>query len=216
MNNDALIEKLTDEVIKRLPQVLPIPVEASGRHVHLSQEDVEKLFGPGHRLTFKRELSQPGQFLCEERVSLKGAKGELKNVAVLGPARKRTQIELSKTDSAAIGAEAPVRESGDTAGSAPLSISANGVTIGVAEGGIVALRHLHVTPRDARLLGVHDGERISVRVNGARPAILEETLVREGENYSTTIHLDFDEANACGYSKGVTANLVAISEDSQR
>lgn len=212
MNNDALIEKLTEEVIKRLPQALPIPVEASGRHVHLSQGDVERLFGAGHSLTFKRELSQPGQFLCEERVSLKGSKGELKNVAVLGPARKNTQIELSKTDASALGADAPVRESGDTAGSAPITITAGGASVSAPEGAIVALRHLHVTPRDAALLGVRDGERICVRINGTRPAILEDTLVREGANYSTTIHLDFDEANACGYSKGTTATLVRISD----
>lgn len=195
-------------MLKRLPETLAIPVEASGRHVHLTQADVEKLFGTSRRLTFKRELSQPGQFLSEERVCLKGPKGELKNVAVLGPARRRTQIELSLTDAAALGISAPVRESGDTAGSAPISISANGADIEAAEGAIIALRHLHVTPRDAKLLNVRDGERVCVRVNGTRPAVLADTLVRESEDYRTTIHLDFDEANACGYSKGTTANIV--------
>ncbi len=208
MNKDALIKKLADEVAARLPETLPIPVEASGRHVHLTQAAVEKLFGAGHKLTFKRELSQPGQFLCEERVTLKGPKGEIKNAAVLGPVRKSIQIELSLTDAAALGVPSPLRESGDTKSSSPITLTAGENKMDAEEGAIVALRHLHITPHDARLLKVSDGEHVCVRVNGARPVIFEDVLVRESESYSTAIHLDFDEANACGYSKGTTANIV--------
>lgn len=204
----ALPDGLADEIVRRLPYMLPIPVEASGRHVHLSQSDAEALFGRGHSLTPRRPLSQPGQYLCEERVSLRGPKGELKNVAVLGPARSGTQVELSMTDAAAIGAAAPVRESGDTAASGAVAVfSDGGASVELREGVIVAKRHLHATPNDAKCLGVADGDVVSVRIEGARPAVFEEVAVRVSEKFSTTIHIDYDEANACGFSKGVTARL---------
>jgi propanediol utilization protein len=183
-------------------------VEASGRHVHLKREHVDLLFGKGYELTPKRDLSQPGQYLCEERLTLKTDKGILKNVAVLGPVRKDTQVELSLTDAMSLGVDAPVKESGDITGSASITIVSALGEVKIGEGVIVAMRHLHATPKDAVLLGVKDKDLISIRIHGLRPVIFEDVLVRVSEKYSTTVHIDYDEANACGYRPGTMASIV--------
>ena len=206
--NNINLEILTEEVLRRLPKFLRIPVEASGRHVHLKREHVDKLFGPGHELTPKSDLSQPGQYLCEERVTLKTDKGILKNVAVLGPVRKDTQVELSLTDAMSIRVDAPVKESGDIKGSAPITIVSDKGEIIIHEGVIVAMRHLHTTLKDAEVLGVKDQDFVSIRIAGTRPVIFEDVLVRVNENYSTVVHIDYDEANACGYRPGTTGNII--------
>ena len=169
---------------------------------------MDKLFGPGHELTPKSDLSQPGQYLCEERVTLKTDKGILKNVAVLGPVRKDTQVELSLTDAMSIRVDAPVKESGDIKGSAPITIVSDKGEIIIHEGVIVAMRHLHTTLKDAEVLGVKDQDFVSIRIAGTRPVIFEDVLVRVNENYSTVVHIDYDEANACGYRPGTTGNII--------
>lgn len=202
------LDILTEEVLIRLPRFLKIPVEASGRHVHLKREHVDLLFGKGYELTPRRDLSQPGQYLCEERLTLKTDKGILRDVAILGPVRKDTQVELSLTDAMSIGVDAPVKESGDIKGSASITIISDLGEVNIREGVIVAMRHLHTTPKDAVLLSVKDQDLISIRIDGLRPVIFEDVLVRVNEKYSTAVHIDYDEANACGYIPGTTASIV--------
>lgn len=174
-----------------------IPVEISAKHVHLSQEHVEALFGAGYTLTPKRDLSQPGQFLCEERVTLVGPKGTFKNVAVLGPVRSRTQVELSATDARTLGIKAPLRLSGDLAGCPGVYIQAGDAMVRADESVMVAQNHIHMTPGDARRLGVHDGEVVSVRMDTDRPLTFDGVLVRATDTSALAMHIDFDEANAC-------------------
>ena len=174
-----------------------IPVEISAKHVHLSQEHVEALFGAGYTLTPKRDLSQPGQFLCEERVTVVGPKGTFKNVAVLGPVRSRTQVALSATDARALGVKAPLRLSGDLAGCPGVFIQAGDAMVRADESVMVAQNHIHMTPADAQRLGVHDGEVVSVRMDTERPLTFDHVLVRATDTSALAMHIDFDEANAC-------------------
>ena len=185
-----------------------VEVEASGRHVHLSPADVERLFGRGYGLTRVRDLSQPGQFVCKERVSVSGPKGTLKNVVVLGPPRTETQVEVSLTDSLTLGIKPPVRQSGDIAGSPGAVLSFGEQQISIDRGVIVAKRHMHVAAADAERLKVRDNELVSIEVMGSRPAILQDTVVRVSDKYATYVHIDYDEANACGYEKGVSCRIV--------
>ena len=179
-------DRIVDAVLDALLKSGVVIVEVSARHVHLSQTDLEKLFGAGASLTPKRELSQPGQYLSEERVTIIGPKGRKERTAVLGPVRPNTQIELSKTDCAALGVAAPVRESGKTQGSA-------GITL---EGAIIAHNHVHLTPEDARAIGVADGQHVSVEVLTERPVIFSDVIIRVSEKFRSRMHIDVDEANA--------------------
>ncbi|PUU85957.1 MAG: propanediol utilization protein, partial [Halanaerobium sp.] len=171
-------------------------LEASGRHVHLSQTDVDKLFGKGYKLTPKRELSQPGQFLAEEKVKLIGKKGIIEKAAVLGPARSHSQVELSKTDSIKLGINAPLRFSGNIDNSASVFIASSDNVIKLKEGVIIAKRHIHMRPKDADVLGVEDGEIVSVEALTERPVIFKDVLIRVNKDYSLSMHIDYDEANA--------------------
>ena len=176
-------------------------VETSARHVHLTQEHLEILFGNGYELTKKKSLSQPGQFACEERVTVVGSKGEFKGISILGPVRKATQIELSATDARSIGITAPLRESGDVAGSGACKIIGPAGEIEITEGVIVAKRHIHATPAEAEKLGVKDGEVVSVKIDtDGRSLIFRDVVVRVNENYALAMHIDTDESNAasCG------------------
>ncbi|MBQ5325854.1 MAG: phosphate propanoyltransferase [Oscillospiraceae bacterium] len=174
-------------------------VETSARHIHLSQEHVDILFGAGHQLTHKKDLSQPGQFACEERVTVVGPKRELKNVSILGPVRKESQVELSATDARSIGLNAPVRESGVLEGSAPCKLVGPAGEVELAQGVIVAKRHIHITPEDAQAFGVSDKEIVKVKVDSdGRSLIFDDVVVRVSASYATAMHIDTDEANACG------------------
>ena len=174
-------------------------VETSARHIHLSQEHVDILFGAGHQLTHKKDLSQPGQFACEERVTVVGPKRELKNVSILGPVRKESQVELSATDARSIGLNAPVRESGVLEGSAPYKLVGPAGEVELAQGVIVAKRHIHITPEDAQAFGVSDKEIVKVKVDSdGRSLIFDDVVVRVSASYATAMHIDTDEANACG------------------
>ncbi|MGL4730285.1 MAG: ethanolamine utilization phosphate acetyltransferase EutD [Clostridium sp.] len=205
------INYIVDQVVKRLAcdkEDKGILVEASGRHIHLSKDTVEKLFGKGYELTKKRDLSQPGQYLCEEKVMLIGPKGVLQNVSVLGPARDNTQVELSKSDAVSIGVKAPLRMSGDIKGSAPITLAAKDSVVRIEEGVIVAKRHIHITPEDAKKYGVKDKEDVMVRINGERSLIFDEVSVRVSDKFNTVLHLDYDEANACSYTKDTYCEIV--------
>ena len=179
-----------------------ILVETSARHVHLSKDDLAKLFGEGAELTFKKALSQPGQFACEERVKLVGPKKEIANVIILGPVRPATQIELSYTDARTLGIDAPLRESGNVAGTPGLKLVGPAGEVEVAEGAIVAKRHIHMTPADAETYGVENGQIVSVKIDSERSAVLGDVVVRVNPNFALAMHIDTDEANAaCAFGK---------------
>ncbi|MBU5591914.1 phosphate propanoyltransferase [Clostridium sp. MSJ-4] len=205
------INYIIDEVIKRLKEKKDdkgILVEASGKHVHLSQKDVDVLFGPGYELKKQRDLSQPGQYLCEEKVTLIGPKGVMQNVAVLGPVRKDTQVEISKSDAVLLGVKAPVRMSGDIKQSAPISLATKTAAITIEEGVIVAKRHLHITPEEALKYGIKNNDIIKFKVNSDRSLIFDEVAVRVSDKFSTVVHIDYDEANACGFVKGMRGEIL--------
>lgn len=172
-------------------------VETSARHVHLTKEAIATLFGEGYELTPKKMLSQPGQFACEERVTVAGPRGEIKNVSILGPARSANQVEVSFTDARALGLTPPVRESGDIAGSAPCKIIGPKGEIDISEGVIVAKRHIHFTPADAEAFGIKDKDVVSVRIKTSdRSLIFEDVVCRVNPNFSLAMHIDTDESNA--------------------
>lgn len=212
MNNmeNIDINKLCEMVLKELncaDKKLQIPVEASGRHVHLSKAHVEELFGKGYEMTILRELSQPGQYLYKEKVRLIGPKGVIENVAILGPARDNTQVELSLTDSRILGVKAPVRNSGDTAGSGAVYIASGDKLVQIEEGTIISNRHIHMSDEDARNFGVKDKDLVNVRVMGSRALIFEEVLIRVNPNFRLSMHIDYDEANACGLNKDTVGEI---------
>lgn len=173
-----------------------IPLEVSARHVHLTQEAVEVLFGRGYTLTQKRDLSQPGEFLSGERVKLVTAKGEIANVAVLGPVRKQIQVELSATDCRGLGVQAPLRLSGDVSGAGDVLIIGPAGMVDAKGSVIVAKAHIHMLPEDAQKYGVTDGQTVCVRIQSGRPITLEGVVVRVKPSFKLALHIDFDEANA--------------------
>ncbi len=183
-------------------------IEGSARHVHLKREDVEALFGNGYTLRKKRDLLQPGEFLTEEKVAVTGPRGTVERVSVLGPERKASQAEVSMTDARALGLAAPVRLSGDVAGSAPVRLTGPAGSVELAEGCIVAKRHLHITPADAEAFGIDGRETVRIKVGGERGLVFEEVAVRVSENFFTEVHLDYDEMNAAGLSGEVYGEIL--------
>ena len=177
-----------------------VEMEASGRHVHVTAQQALVLFG--HPLTPKRPLSQPGQYLAGERVTVTGPKGEFRNVAVLGPERKEAQVEISLTDARALGIDAPVRLSGDVSGSPGAVIVGNCGRVALSQGVIAAKRHIHLTPEDAARFGVRDKQTVKLKAYTCRPVIFEDVAVRVSPEFASYVHLDYDEANACGFQKG--------------
>ncbi len=179
-----------------------ILVETSARHVHLCAADLEKLFGEGAELTHKKDLSQPGQFACEERVKLVGPKKEIANVIILGPVRPATQVELSYTDARTLGVDAPLRESGDLAGTPGLKLVGPAGEVDIEAGVIVAKRHIHMTPEDAATYGVENGQIVSVKIDSERSALLGDVVIRVSPKFKLAMHIDTDEANAaCAFGK---------------
>lgn len=173
-------------------------VETSARHVHVSKETLETLFGKGFELTVKKELSQPGQYASEQRVTVVGPKKELANVSILGPCRNADQVELSASDARSIGIAAPVRESGDIAGSGACKLVGPCGEVELKEGVIVAKRHIHVTPEDAEKLNVKDKEIVKVACGGeGRKLVFDDVVIRVSEKFVTAMHIDTDESNAC-------------------
>ena len=184
-------------------------VETSARHVHLSDEHLKILFGENATLTKKKDLSQPGQFACEERVDVVGPKKTLGRVSVLGPTRAQTQVELSMTDARSIGIDAPIRESGVLEGSAPCKLVGPAGEVELTEGVIVAMRHIHTTPEDAAEMGVSNGEIVSLKVETeGRSLIFGDVVVRVSPKYATVVHIDTDEANAANCKGEVYGEIV--------
>ncbi len=184
-------------------------VETSARHVHVTDADLETLFGKGAKLTPKKDLSQPGQFACVERVDVIGPKREIKNVSILGPTRSATQVELSLTDARSIGVSAPVRESGDIAGSGACKLVGPCGEVELKEGVIAAKRHIHATPADAERMGLVDKQVVSVKIDSdGRSLVLGDVVVRVNKSYSWAMHIDTDESNAAGCSGEVYGEII--------
>ena len=192
------VDTLATEIVR----LLTIEMEASGRHIHLTRTHVDALFGVGYKLTPIKELSQPGQFACKERVTLVGPKGELKNVVVLGPERGESQVEISLTDAVVLGIAPPVRQSGDLTGTPGLTVRNADRMVTLDHGLIAAQRHIHMTPEDAARWGVADNQTVRLKTFTARPVVFDDVVVRVSPKFRTMVHLDYDEANACGFKMG--------------
>ena len=188
------------ELIEAVLGRIFVPLEASGRHVHLTEDQAQTLFG--HGLTIERELSQPGQYLCRERVSVLGPKGEFRNVAVLGPARKEAQVEISLTDGKTLGIVPPVRLSGYVKNSPGCTLAGPQGKVELTQGVIAAQRHIHLTPEEGKRFGVSDKQVVKLQSFTARPCIFENVVVRISSDFAAAVHLDYDEANGCGFRKG--------------
>lgn len=184
-----------------------IPVGISARHVHVSREDLDILYGKGYQLTVKKDLSQPGQFACNETVDLVTEKSTFKNVRILGPERKATQVELSMTDAMKLRLNPPVRDSGDLQGSAGVTIVGPQGTVKIEQGVIVACRHIHMTPADAELYGVKDKEVVKVKCDGERGLVFDKVLIRVNDQYKLEMHIDTDEGNAALLGNSSTIEL---------
>ncbi|MBN8442789.1 MAG: acetate/propionate family kinase [Thauera sp.] len=188
----------------------PIPIEISAHHVHLSQADVDKLFGPGHQLTPQHELSQPGQYACAEKVHLVGPKGRIANVRVLGPTRKETQVEIAMTEQFKVGIQPPIRESGDLANTPGITLEGPAGSTTIERGVICAQRHIHMTPEDALRLHVRDKYIVRVRIEGERELIYGDVVVRVSPSYRLAMHIDTDEGNAANIRTGMVGYIDAI------
>ena len=185
-----------------------IPISISARHVHLTQEHVETLYGKGHQLTVRTKLSQPGQFACEEAVRVVGPKGAINHVRVLGPVRDETQIEISRTDEISLGIDAPIRPSGSLEGTPGLRLEGPAGALDLKRGAIQAARHIHMSPDDAQRFGVKDKDWVMVRVPGERGIIFDDVLVRVNAQYRLDMHLDTDEGNAADLHPVATGLLI--------
>lgn len=194
------------ELADYLAQTLFVTVEASGRHVHVTKEQAIRLFG--HDLTEDRPLSQPGQYLSRERVTIRTGKGEFQNVAVLGPCRKEAQVEISRTDAVVLGLDPPIRLSGKTKDSPGILLLGSKGELTLPSGVIIAQRHIHMPPEEARRRNLTDGQQVRLRVPGKRPVTFERVIVRVDPSFAPAAHLDFDEANACALGKNALGLIV--------
>ena len=224
VKDEELIQNVVSQVVRKLVagevenlraegarQAAPndrVPVNASNRHVHLSREHADILFGPGFSFRKMKDLSQPGQFACDECVLVAGPKGALEKVRILGPVRGKTQIEILASDQFTLGVTAPVRQSGDLAGSAAATIVGPLGSVRIEEGVIIAQRHIHLDPASAEAMGLKDKEKVSVAVEGPRPVLFRDVLVRVHAEYARDMHIDLDEANACLIKNGTLCKVV--------
>jgi acetate kinase len=218
-DEERAIAEETAEIARERDKVgapKPIPVAISARHIHLTTATVEKLFGPGHRLTHRSDLSQPGQFACEETVTIVGPKRSIEGVRVLGPVRKADQVEISRTDEFFLGLDAPVRDSGDTKGTPGITLVGPKGTVSIPEGVICARRHIHMHPHDAEAYGVADGDVVEVAIDSAgRDLVFGDVLIRVSDKFRLEMHVDTDEANAAELTPG-TVGMLASTEGQAR
>lgn len=216
-------KNMLDEVVKQVMQALEkatslekqnmdIPVGVSNRHIHLSAEHIEILFGAGHTLTWQKDLKQVGEFAAAETVTMVGPKGVIRGVRVLGPVRKSTQAEISRTDGFSLGVVPPLRDSGDIEQSASITIVGTQGSVTLTEGLICATRHIHMHNDDARHFGVSDGERVWVETGGTRAVTLKNVLVRVKPDFCLEFHIDTDEANATGLKNGDVVTIARCQE----
>lgn len=206
---EMFVKLVTRLVIEELEKFqCSVPIGVSNRHIHLDRKDMDILFGQDSELTFKKELGQPGQYACEETVTLHGPKGELGRVRVLGPLRSESQVEISVTDGFALGVKPPIRESGKLEGTPGVTIIGPKGTIEKDTGTIAALRHIHLTPEDAQRMGVRDKQMVKVEIRGLRGGIFHNVLIRVSEQFAPEMHIDVDEANAFGVKNGDRAYII--------
>lgn len=212
MQNVELITRLVMESLNKQEEKsgkgYMVPIGVSARHIHLTQSDLEVLFGPGYQLTKKKDL-MGGQFASNELVTIVGLKlRAIENVRILGPCRSKSQVEISATDAMKLGIKAPLRESGDIAGSAPIALVGPKGALYLKEGCIVAARHIHMSPVDAQAAGVHDGDFVSVKADNERGTIFNHVKIRVDESFTLEMHIDTDEANASQIATGMTVSIV--------
>lgn len=212
---EQLVQKIVEEVLQQVLKNQPsrpddgkIPIGVSARHVHLAQAEVEQLFGENYQLTPKFELSQPGQFAAEETVVIAGPKGSIERVRILGPARTLTQVEVSWTDAMKLGVKPPLRISGDIKDSSPVTLIGPKGSVVLPEGLIIAQAHIHMSPADSMRFQVVDGQSVQIKVQGIRPIILSNVIIRVSERYRLEMHIDTDEANAGLIQQGAFAEIV--------
>lgn len=210
--NIELITRLVMESLNKQEQKqgagYMVPIGASARHIHLTQADLEVLFGPGYQLTKKKEL-MGGQFASNELVTIVGLKlRAIENVRILGPCGSKSQVEISATDAIKLGVNAPVRESGDIAGSAPIALVGPKGALYLKEGCIIAARHIHMSPADAKAAGVHDGDYVSVKADNERGTVFNNVKIRVDDSFTLEMHIDTDEANASRIATGNTVTIV--------
>lgn len=212
---ENLVQKIVEEVLQQVlknqsspPHDGKIPIGVSARHVHLAQAEVEQLFGENYQLTPKFELSQPGQFAAEETVVVAGPKGSIERVRILGPARSLSQVEVSWTDAMKLGLKPPLRISGDIQGSSPVTLIGPKGSVVLNEGLIIAQAHIHMSPSDSAKFNVIDGQSVQIKVEGIRPIILSNVVIRVSERYRLEMHIDTDEANAGLIQQGTLAEIV--------
>lgn len=206
-----LAKKITAEIVSRLERSKSlIPVGVSNRHVHFSQADFDVLFGKGAAVRKFRQVKQPGFYACYETVAVEGPKGRIDNIRLVAPHRKNTQIEISKTDAAVLGLRPPIRDSGDVGGSSPVRVIGPKGSLEIKEGLIIARRHIHFHPLEAKAMGIKDGEIVRVRagIGGTRELVFEQVLCRVSDQFSLEFHVDTDEANAAWVKNGDNVNIV--------
>ena len=210
-HNVELITRLVMEAIEKKEKSsngFLVPIGVSARHIHLTQEHVEILFGKGYQLTKKKEL-MGGQFASNELVTIVGLKlRAIENVRVLGPVRSKSQVEISATDAIKLGVKAPIRQSGDIKGSAPIAIVGPKGVLYLDEGCIIAQRHIHMAPKDAQAAGVHDGDIVSVKADNERGTVFNQVLIRVDNSFTLEMHIDTDEANAAKIATGQTVTII--------
>lgn len=205
------IKEIVQEVVQKvLQKPTKVPIAVSNRHIHLSPEHLNRLFGRGYQLTKQKELSQPNQFAAKETVTLIGPKGKIQKVRILGPSRGNTQVEVSIFDGFTLGVKPPIRNSGDTKGSASVTIQGPWGQVNIAEGLICAARHIHMHPSEGDAFGVSDGDYVQVKVDGPRGIIFSNVLIRISPNYKLEMHIDIDEANAANLKSGQLGEIIAI------
>ncbi|MCL2736955.1 MAG: phosphate propanoyltransferase [Propionibacteriaceae bacterium] len=204
---DELIDRVYADVAFRLSRPV-VELEASGRHLHLSRADADQLLGPGVPLTPVHDLSQPGQYTCAERIRVIGPKGEFPSLVVVGPERAQSQIELSLTDAKVLGVTAPVRLSGDLAKTPGVTLVGPAGRVDLTSGVMIAQRHIHMDPAYASLHGIRDRQVVSVRVWGDRGMTFHNVIVRLSPDFATYMHIDYDEANACGFRAGMLGTVI--------
>lgn len=212
---ENLVQKIVEEVLQQVLKNRPssqhdgqIPIGVSARHIHLAQAEIEQLFGENYQLTPKFELSQPGQFAAEETVVIAGPKGSIERVRILGPARSLSQVEVSWTDAMKLGIKPPLRVSGDIKGSSPVTLIGPKGSVVLQEGLIIAQAHIHMSPTDSAGFQVVDGQSVQIKIEGIRPIILSNVMIRVSERYRLEMHIDTDEANAGLIQQGAFAEIV--------
>ena len=215
--NEQLIQSIAQLVMEQLQEIglapsgepsTHIPVGVSARHIHLTQAHMETLFGKGYVLTKHKDISQPGQYAANETVTLVGPRNAIQKVRVLGPCRSYTQIELAPSDARTLGINPPIRESGDLAGSPGIRVIGPAGSLQLEQGCIIAERHIHMTPRDAAAYGVQHGQRVAVKVEGARGGMMEQVAIKVHDHYALDLHIDTDDSNAYGIQHGQRLELI--------